>query len=259
MSDRPMKGSDASSERRPWTSGPEEILQHGLDLLEQDTDTSRRLAMLNIDNAVEVIGRTYLELPERFTGVQMSLAKYEEVSRSFPKLIDALDQHASDRLVGIALEEIEWFHQKRNQLYHNGNGLTIEREKVQVYAQLARNLFRALFGYEVLPTRPERDPVASFLSQWAAIESVSATLLNRKGLSVRVGDSYPAVGGGTLLRALGAAGLISEEQLRELMELREVRQRLVEFDSEDPPKIDREMIDRLKKARRTIESQIEVS
>ena len=54
MPNRTGKDNDTPSGRRPWTSGPAEILQHGLDLLEQDTDTSRRLAMLSIDNAVEL-------------------------------------------------------------------------------------------------------------------------------------------------------------------------------------------------------------
>ena len=60
-----------------------------------------------------------------------------------------------------------------------------------------------------------------------------------------------------MLRALGAAGLISQDQLQELMELRELRHRLVYF-REVPPEIDREMINRLLQARRNIESQIEV-
>jgi hypothetical protein len=53
---------------RPWASGPREILQHGINLLQKDTDTNRRLAMLSIDNAVELMVKTYLGLPKRATG-----------------------------------------------------------------------------------------------------------------------------------------------------------------------------------------------
>ena len=212
--------------------------------------------MLSIDNAVELIIKTYLGLPKRVTGLQISRKTYQEISESFPKLLDALEQHAPEHLVGIELGEVEWYHRLRNQLYHQGNGLTVEREKVQVYGQLARNLFRSLFHYDVL-ARPERDPVASFLSQWAFIESAAATLLNRKGLSVRVGDRHPAVGGGTMFKALCAAGLISQEQLRELSGLHEVRNKLVHFEDENPPEINSEMIDRLVQARSNIESQID--
>ena len=83
------------------------------------------------------------------------------------------------------------------------------------------------------------------------------TLLDRKELSIRVGDRYRAVGAGTQLRALGAAGLISQEQIRELEELREVRNRLVHFGDEKPPEIDNEMISRLKRAQTNLVKQIE--
>lgn len=129
---------------------------------------------------------------------------------------------------------------------------------MQVYGELARILFRALFEYDVSPSaRPERVPIASFLSEWAAIESAAVTLLNQEGIRLRFRDGHRVVGGGTMLRALGAAGLISQDQLHKLMELRELRHRLVHF-REDTPEINREMIDRLLQARRNIESQIEV-
>jgi hypothetical protein len=51
-----------SKEDSPWASGPGEILRHGLDLLKKDTDTNRRLAMISIDNAVELTVKTHFEL-----------------------------------------------------------------------------------------------------------------------------------------------------------------------------------------------------
>ena len=39
---------------QPWISGPREILQHGLSLLHEDSDRNRRLALLSIDNSVEL-------------------------------------------------------------------------------------------------------------------------------------------------------------------------------------------------------------
>jgi len=52
----------------PWTSGAGEILRHGLQLLRKDSDVNRRLAMISIDNAVELMIKTYLGLPKRVTG-----------------------------------------------------------------------------------------------------------------------------------------------------------------------------------------------
>jgi hypothetical protein len=128
----------------PWTSGPGEILQHGLTLLRTDSDVNRRLAMIAIDNAVELTIKTYLGLPKRITKLQIPRKDFNEIAGSFPALLDALERYASDKIRGIDLGEIEWYHRLRNELYHQGNGLTVERQKVEVYAELASVLFKNL-------------------------------------------------------------------------------------------------------------------
>src|SRR5262249_29413669 len=139
----------ADSERQPWALGPMEILQHGISLLGDDGDAKRRLALLSIDNAVELMLQTFLGLPARVHGIRLSRRELEETCESFPRLLDAIHQHAPEKLEGIDLAQIEWFHRLRNQLYHNGNGLTVERRKVEDYAEIARNLFRKLFGFDL--------------------------------------------------------------------------------------------------------------
>jgi hypothetical protein len=95
---------------RPWASGPAEILQHGINLLQDDTDANRRLALLSIDNAVEVMIVTYLGLPKRITKLQITRKEVEEMKGSFPRTLETLERHASDKLAGIELAEIEWYH-----------------------------------------------------------------------------------------------------------------------------------------------------
>jgi hypothetical protein len=80
----------------PWASGPGEILRHGLDLLREDTDTKRRLAMISIDNSVELMMKVYLGLPERVTGLKIPRKEYQEFSESFPALLNALERYAAD-------------------------------------------------------------------------------------------------------------------------------------------------------------------
>jgi len=156
---------------RPWVSGPHELLHHGLHLLKDDSDLNRRLALIAIDNAVELIIRTFLSLPRRVTGVGLSRKGYEDIADSFPKLLDALEQHAGQRIDGIDLGDIEWYHRLRNQLYHQGSGLTVEREKVEVYASVATLLFKNLFGVEIgAPRTPDTDRIGRFLAAWVQIE-----------------------------------------------------------------------------------------
>ena len=111
-----------SKSNPPWASGPGEILRHGIELLSKDSDTNRRLAMIIIDNSVELMIKTFLGLPKRVTRLEISRRDLPEVPESFPALLDALERFASDKLNGIELGEIEWYHRLRNQLYHQGNG-----------------------------------------------------------------------------------------------------------------------------------------
>jgi hypothetical protein len=85
----------------PWSSGPGEILKHGFELLKKDSDTKRRLAMISIDNAVELMMKTYLGLPSRITGLNITRKEYQEFSESFQKLLDALEKYTATKLDGM--------------------------------------------------------------------------------------------------------------------------------------------------------------
>jgi hypothetical protein len=157
---------------RPWASGPEEILRHGLEMLTRDDDVSRRLALIAIDNAVELTIKTYLGLPKRITGLAVPRREFQEMSESFPALLDGLDKYASDKLEGVDLGAIEWYHRLRNQLYHQGNGLTVARDKVEIYVELAKSLFRNLFGVSLIQTGSHKaDLLGKFLESWNRLEA----------------------------------------------------------------------------------------
>jgi hypothetical protein len=205
----------------PWASGPGEILQHGLSLLRKDSDVHRRLAMINIDNAVELMIKTYLGLPKRVTGIQIGRDRFREISESFPKLLDALEEHAPDKLNGLELGIIEWYHRLRNELYHQGNGLTVERDKVEVYSEIARLLFKNLFGMD-LPVKEtdSTELLGAFMELFAEIETLTAALVKAS----RAG--YPSWSFITNLEALTKAAAIDSIVISERNLLRVVRNKV---------------------------------
>jgi hypothetical protein len=230
--------------KAPWASGPGEILQHGLSLLRKDTDAHRRLAMLSIDNAVELMIKTFLGLPKRVTGLTISRSRYDEFSESFPKLLDALQEFASDRAGGIDLGEIEWYHRLRNQLYHEGNGLTVEREKVRVYAELAKVLFNNLFGHDIDVTEgSDEDLLGPFLRAWAELESALMKAWDRLNLSESERLHLLMTPG-----QLAERGLLEKAVVKDIGHLRSVRNQWVHGHSDGKwtQKITPDMIDRLK-------------
>lgn len=208
----------------PWASGPAEILKHGLELLKKDSDTNRRLAMISIDNAVELMIKTYLGLPQRVTGLKIPRNEYQEFSESFPKLLDALEKHANSKLGGIDLGEIEWYHRLRNQLYHQGNGLTVERDKAEVYAELANVLFANLFGFRLVePEEDETVLLGAFMQAWVNFEKV----LSEAALLLKVDSRGRAVIPLQIVESLTREGYISRVELDEINQIRNTRNEVV--------------------------------
>ena len=212
---------------QPWVTGPAEILEHGLSLLETDSDKNRRLAMIAIDNSVELAIKTYLGLPKRITGLLITRKEYAEISESFPRLLDALEKYCEGKLEGLDLGEIEWYHRIRNQLYHQGNGLTVEREKVTIYSELAKLLFKNLFDADIeFPTTDEHEIMGKFLSEWVKLERAISKLASqyRSDLTV-TGQKLPP----PLIAFNGLAGMkiIPENTSREIDYFRVIRNKLV--------------------------------
>jgi hypothetical protein len=206
----------------PWASGPGELLKHGLDLLRKDSDVHRRLAMISIDNAVELMIKVFLGLPRRVTGLSISRKEYQEFSESFPLLLDALEKHAAARLNGVELGDVEWYHRLRNQLYHQGNGLTVERDKVAVYSEVAKTLYANLFGSPLaVPTSPDTALLGEFLAAWVSLERALMFLASSRGVTPK---GFAGLG---VAEVLHREGVVSKVHLADLQAIREVRNQVV--------------------------------
>ena len=130
------------------------------------------MAMSSIDNSVELMIKTYLKLPSRVTGAKgLSRSKYEEKTKYFNSLLDTFEEIAPEKLVGIDLGDIEWYHGLRNQLYHDGIGITVDKVKVEAYAEIAKILFFNLFKLNVDDfIEMPHSLVGEFINSWALFE-----------------------------------------------------------------------------------------
>lgn len=159
--------------KKPWMEGPIELLNHGLSHLQQDSDFDNRMAMICIDNSIELMMKTFVGLPKRVSGKKISKSEYDEMTNSFSDLLDGIQKYASDKIVGIELGDIEWYHRIRNQLYHDGNGITVEKSKVEGYTEIAKILFSNLFDMpqeEFIEIKLD-NRIGEFLSCWHHIEN----------------------------------------------------------------------------------------
>lgn len=188
----------------------------------EDSDSNRRLALISIDNSIELMMQTYLSLPKRVSGVEITRKAREDYLRNFPSLLDGIENEAGDRIIGINLGEIEWYHRLRNNLYHEGNGLTVERLKVEAYSELAELLLVSLFDEKVEKSASkDAEKLGKFLLLWKEIEGLQISqeygeTTARARYKSDDGDAYNEF-----------TTLISPEQLKVLEHLRKLRNRLV--------------------------------
>lgn len=235
----------------PWANGPGELLKHGLRLLQKDTDSNRRIAMICIDNSIELMMKTFLGLPQRITGIKISRKDYSEMVESFPKLLDAIELHASDKIIGIDLGEIEWFHRLRNELYHQGNGLTVDRKNVEVYAEIANLLFLNLFGFRLIDEQEDKtDLLGKFMEAWIKFERTA------RNMSFILDEQEKSRVPMDALRLIYKSKFLTDSELKKLDLIRKTRNEVVHGLQNHESVIDQKIIDDLKQITKQIETRV---
>ncbi len=156
-----------------WITGPIELINHGLAHLKEGKEFDLRIGMISVDNAVELAIKTYLSLHRRELGIKRE--DLNKSMRNFPALLDAIQNHANQYVSLEELDQIEQFHRLRNSLYHEGNGITVEKKVLEVYAALVNNLISRLFNIEIIDLIKSPDVqfklIGEFLSNWASLEN----------------------------------------------------------------------------------------
>ena len=169
--------------QKPWIEGPAELLIHAHEHLSLGSSFDNRIALISIDNAVELTIKTYLELPKRITKIKgLSRKQLDEAKNNFSALLDVFENFGSNKIVGIDLGDIEWYHRLRNQLYHEGNGITVDTVKVESYAEIAKILYNNIFEEKFeLPENYIATNVGKFISTWAEVEKKLTEVKTKEG------------------------------------------------------------------------------
>ena len=207
---------------KPWTAGPRELLNHAFEHLAKGKPFDFRIAMISVDNAVELTIKTYLGLPKRIRGsVGPPLKRLQETGSSFPVLLDLLEEFAKGKLNGIDLGDIEVYHRLRNTLYHEGHGITVDPEYVDSYLQIAKVLLNNLLGLELekdqsnLPT----SSLGDLVSKWASLVQ-EVRLMTRSYLGREEPPGEPVLHSVDRLITKGVVGTEFRRRLRDANKLR---------------------------------------
>jgi len=137
--------------RKPWMEGSLELLNHAIGHLELGSSFDHRIAMISVDVAVESMIKSYLTMPATERGTKhVSRDEYQKITKSFHSLVLGLVEHVPDnKRYKEEISDIEWYHTIRNELYHSGIDVTVDKKKVETYLEIAKNLFSDLFKVKI--------------------------------------------------------------------------------------------------------------
>lgn len=129
---------------QPWVEDVVEQLALA-DILHRSGSASvRRLALIIVDNAVEIAFKTYVEFDKGLDYFNLKWRKWEEDYKpSFKSTLQLVSAKS-----GAKIDEklVLGYHDTRNQLYHDPKLLSVEADDVGRYLHEARSLVDQLFA-----------------------------------------------------------------------------------------------------------------
>lgn len=184
------------SKLKPWAAGPFELIRHADGHLKAGSDFDKRMALISYDNAIEVSVTTFLQLhPSQRGGRTYERKKTDDWLSNYHKKLEFLESFAKERNVSLAvsIDEIIFYHNLRNELYHSGNGLVPELNHLGATRNAALSVFTCLFDIdpeellkaEQLRIKADSHPILSaqsaFLEAFIELEKTLKATLHATG------------------------------------------------------------------------------
>lgn len=137
---------------KPWVVGPFELFLHAETHLKEAGDADKRMALVGFDNVVETSVQTFLELhPAQRNNLDLDRGKVQTWKTNFHTKLDFLEWLCEKRSAasGTPKDEMIWYHNLRNSLYHAGNGFVPALRHIQGARSAAKWVIEFLFGIDV--------------------------------------------------------------------------------------------------------------
>ena len=136
----------------PWIIGPYELIRHADDHYLLGNDFDRLIAFIGFDDSIEVSIDSFLNLhPKTRGGVEILNNDVEKARKNYIAKLEFFFNYVNESniQVEVKLEDIIWYHQLRNQLYHSGNGFTPDIHALKGIRASSYAIFKALFLFDI--------------------------------------------------------------------------------------------------------------
>ena len=137
------------SSPHPWQRGPAELLHFALKTSQLNIQVNQLVAFLLLDVCVETTMRTFLSLPDGLVQTKMKYFERRKFSEgNFHELTKGIEASAKIPIGMTDLHYAKYYHALRNQLYHQGSGVTVSTDDVMRYSSVASSLLKHLLGVD---------------------------------------------------------------------------------------------------------------
>jgi len=124
-----------------------EILVFGIQQGLERKNINTRIAMILIDNSIELAMKTFLEINRRRFNI--SEEQLMKDTKNFENLLKKITKLTNERIPYEIWGNLELNHKLRNKLYHEGIGLSVELNKIEEYASIAIEIISNLFEVDL--------------------------------------------------------------------------------------------------------------
>lgn len=141
----------------PWQRPPLELLQFAINTSKSKKPIDQLVSFLLLDVCVEATLRTFLSLPDG--AVESDLKFFDRrkyAAGNFHELTNGVAASAKSLIDKTDLHHAKYYHDVRNQLYHQRSGMTVAPEDVQGYAVVAASLMNTLLSIDLAGVLDER-------------------------------------------------------------------------------------------------------
>lgn len=125
-----------TEELHPWQSDIVQLVHLAAYHLSKDTAFDNRIAFLLFDVSIESIFKTYLTLPDEITNASVSYHKRKDAAQGNFHVLAGTVKDATQKVEETEILHIQYFHDQRNKLYHQGTGITISQQSAVNYGKL---------------------------------------------------------------------------------------------------------------------------
>ena len=175
------KDFDSIETEFPWQETPTKLIMYAIEMAEKGGEFQSHIAYLLLDVGVETLLKTFLSID---SSISEATTKHEErnkivKSESFYKITEGVKTAVGDRLDPEFVGQVMYFHNIRNKMYHQGDGVTITQKNLAEYTIFAEELLEELLGVSLKPKPVPIDELSQIgLSSYVEDDVLRASYVN---------------------------------------------------------------------------------